>query len=104
MGEFMEHHKELFLRRQFAVDGNKMTALHAVIKSADTERHFLHRDPESPAEPVKVALGQDAFVPIDPKAGNLFNEEIHGKWEQVSLIRHCITGVTRRQNDSDASR
>src|SRR5690606_37144996 len=42
MRKFVKHHEQLLLRRQAAVDRDKVPSHHAVVKTAHFERHFGH--------------------------------------------------------------
>src|SRR4051794_15920766 len=78
-----------------------MAALHAVVKSLGPQRHLGDRDAESPAQPVKVGLGERAFVPGEPETSYFFGEELHNLGA-AKLYDRCNTisyAVQRRQKN-----
>ena len=77
MAELVIEHCEFPDRRQLAVDGDEITVLHAIVKSANRKRHLLDHDPEPPAQPIKIDLGQRAIVPAKIELRYLFDQKLH---------------------------
>lgn len=87
MREFVEHYEKLFLRRQILIDGNVMSAQKTIIKTADAQRHFLHRYAKTFAKPVEILFVKRPFVPAAAKVGDLVEYESH--YQYIAEMGKC---------------
>ena len=63
MAKLVKLHHSFGDAREAAVDHDIVAAFDAIVKSANSQRHFLDRDVQPAANALKILIGERAFVP-----------------------------------------
>ena len=55
-----------------------VSAFNTIIEPVGPKGHFCHLNAETPAQPIKVLIGQKPFIPPEIELGDFFKEKLHG--------------------------